>query len=342
MFEESWQSPAIALSAATGFSKKRLGGKRLKMSSNANAVSCTINQTGGSNSTSTIPNTRIQCPVCLRLLSVRDFGQCIGVPTAEFPLLKTQDGMNTRKRKRTETRSAHETMVAPCNECLDSLGETEGATWGRCDNPRCWSRRGGSSSMTGGSVMGMNMDGEYSENQGVIQADELRHLSGNHHQSLPGLVCPKCTPEGASFGMGMPGCLNDYCDECDEFVSDEERCMECGKRELCGACRNGLRSPTYSSSSDGSSDSKSEEFSHRVFSWRCRLCSLPVCGGCVPSASMNKGINMCRNCHSDLCGACRSILACERCGEEMCQLCLGESLVMLCDKCEHGLQVYNA
>jgi len=368
MFQDSWNSPAIILSSsssATRFMKRRKRNATKKAACSVTSpISCRSepDNTSPNATIAFVGRDQIQCPMCLRFLSVQNFGKCIGVPTAEFPLLEPQ----TRKRKRTETRNAHETILAPCNECLDSLGETEGTTWGRCDNPRCWSR-GGESYGSTRCATEMNTSGEYSANQNqnqcstVAQATTAFDMFKDHRPGSVGigaapvsLVCPKCTPEG---GLGCshkwicdicafwdkhplvwecPGCLNDYCNECDgELDWEEERCVECGKRGLCGACRNGSSSPTNTSSSDSSSDLRSEELSRRVFSWRCRLCSLPVCGGCVPLACMNRGINSCRNCHSDLCGACRSVLACQQCGGEMCQLCLGESLVMLCDKCEH-------
>ncbi|KAF9062039.1 hypothetical protein BDP27DRAFT_1337141 [Rhodocollybia butyracea] len=316
----------------------------------------------------------LQCPLCLRFSSVKKFGRCIGAPTAEFPLLETQGGMNTRKRKRTESRAAHEVALAPCHDCLDNLGEDEGATWGRCDNADCWSRRGESSSKSGWASLddarNIDRDGDYSDKHSCFDSILGMPTSKNpislHPRNLHldsvngvdslglGLVCPKCTPEG---GLGCshkwicdicafwdkhplvwecPGCLNDYCDECeDAYLGDSvelERCVECGRRDLCGACRRG----TSNSNSPVDYHSCSPPFelktpTRRQLTWRCRLCSLPVCKGCVPSAN---SIHECRNCNSQLCRGCRSVLACQSCGEDMCQLCLGESLVMLCRKCE--------
>lgn len=162
MFEESWDSPAVLFASRTLISEKQWpSSNNIKASAPGKICSNT--------SSTSSRNARIQCPMCLRFFPARDFGRCIGAPTSEFPLL------TTRKRKRTETRNAHETTLAPCHDCLDRLGEDEGATWGRCDNPKCWSRRGESSSLSSlhvseADTMGMNTDGEYAENLNLSSA----------------------------------------------------------------------------------------------------------------------------------------------------------------------------
>ncbi|KIK63941.1 hypothetical protein GYMLUDRAFT_71407 [Collybiopsis luxurians FD-317 M1] len=356
MFEESWNSSAILLTSSNAITEK--WNDSTKTSFNP-PCSVTNNPTG-----------RMQCPMCLRFFPAPSFGRCFGVPTAEFP----QSGTNTRKRKRTETRAAHEMLLAPCHDCLDSLGEDEGATWGRCDNAKCWSRRGESLSPNSffgkpsraarTTVLGSPLDDQIhfdpypsSRSNGALdphKCDPTAH--GEVSPTGLGLVCPKCSPEG---GLGCahkwicdvcafwdqnplvwecPGCLNDYCDECEESEMGQlelERCAECGKRDLCRACRSG-NSPTDSDCDSPRCDLNSGGFSGKLFSWRCWLCSLPVCSTCVPTAHANRRIDSCRNCHSRLCEGCRSVLGCQRCGGEMCQLCLGETLAMLCHKCEHG------
>ncbi|KAJ3746851.1 hypothetical protein DFH05DRAFT_992284 [Lentinula detonsa] len=338
MFEESWTSPTVLLDNATTITEKDFNDKA------SNVV---------------VSPAKLQCPICCRFCPARDFGQCIGAPISEFPLLKGQSGTTTRKRKRTETRTAHEVVLAPCHDCLDSLGEEEGATWGRCDNPKCWSRTedslrastikatgtfSGDDFFFGGSISRPTL----SFNPGIPRQTD----SADTNKRRLGLVCPKCSPEG---GLGCshkwicdmcafwdkrplvwecPGCLNDYCDECEEVCfggfEEEERCFECGKRDLCRRCRESL------SSTPSGDNGFHNDLTTQLFSWRCRLCRFPVCSGCFPMALANRRIDSCRNCCSHLCGACRSLLACQRCGGEMCQLCLGESLAMLCRKCEHG------
>ncbi|KAJ3903573.1 hypothetical protein F5879DRAFT_959072 [Lentinula edodes] len=334
MFEESWISPAIVV--------------------NDDAIDIHAKHLNNIASNIVTSATKLQCPTCCSFFPEKDFGRCIGAPVSEFPLLI---GTNPRKRKRTETRTAHDTALAPCHACLDNLGEEEGATWGRCDNPKCWSRKEDAFTMKPTS------DGDFSEDDHIdsffrgsmfrptMPFDPSRaQLDGKR---TLGLVCPKCSPEG---GLGCshkwicdicafwdkhplvwecPGCLDDYCDECEEVyfggLTEEERCFECGKRDLCRRCREGLSSPT-----DSDSGLHNLDLNKQLFSWRCRLCSSPVCSACIPAAHANGRIDSCRNCRSHLCGACRSVLACQRCGEEMCQLCLSESLIMLCRKCEHG------
>ncbi|KAF9061879.1 hypothetical protein BDP27DRAFT_1337485 [Rhodocollybia butyracea] len=213
----------------------------------------------------------LQCPLCLRFSSVKKFGRCIGAPTAEFPLLETQGGMNTRKRKRTESRAAHEVALAPCHDCLDNLGEDEGATWGRCDNADYDARN-------------IDRDGDYSDKHSCFDS-----ILGMPTSKNPISLHPRNLHLDSVNGVDSLGVW---------------------RRDLCGHVGEVPRTriPLWTII--------------RALTWRCRLCSLPVCKGCVPSAN---SIHECRNCNSQLCRGC---------GEDMCQLCLGESLVMLCRKCE--------
>ncbi|KAJ3837753.1 hypothetical protein F5878DRAFT_202140 [Lentinula raphanica] len=347
MFEESWTSPTVLLdNATTPINEADLDEKASPLSTTSTVFTDAA---------------KLQCPICRRILPSKEFGQCIGAPTSEFPVLRDQNGMTSRKRKRTESRTAHETRSAPCHDCLDNLGEEEGETWGRCDNPNCWSR---------GDQAKSRMSGPFADEDDypffgrsmlrptpssfVLRPRPQPDRPANPNKHKLGLVCPQCSPEG---GLGCshkwicdvcafwekqplvwecPGCLNDYCDECEEVcfggLDEEERCFECGKRDLCRGCRENFLSGSPSSEK-GLHDF---DLGEQIFSWRCQLCNFPVCTSCLPSALANRRIDSCRNCCSHLCGTCRSLLACQRCGGEMCQLCLGESLAMLCRKCEHG------
>ncbi|KAJ3756366.1 hypothetical protein EV360DRAFT_72035 [Lentinula raphanica] len=227
MFEESWTSPTVLLdNATTSINEADLDEKASPLSTTSTVFTDAA---------------KLQCPICRRILPSKEFGQCIGAPTSEFPVLRDQNGMTSRKRKRTESRTAHETRSAPCHDCLDNLGEEEGETWGRCDNPNCWSR---------GDQAKLRMSGPFADEDDypffgrsmlrptpssfVLRPRPQSDRPANPNKHKLGLVCPQCSPEG---GLGCshkwicdvcafwekqplvwecPGCLNDYCDECEE------------------------------------------------------------------------------------------------------------------------------
>jgi hypothetical protein len=161
-----------------------------------------------------------------------------------------------------------------------------------------------------------------------------------------GLACPSCSPEG---GLGCAhkwicdlcaffssskrplvwecrGCQNPFCDQCPEVHADDEededKCIDCGKGDFfCQDCSQNILN----------NSPRSIEFEHdqgqSTFSWRCRLCTSPVCSSCLPHSNSTTD---CPNCQSSLCGSCRSVLGCRKCGGEMCQLCPA----MVCVGCE--------
>ncbi|KAK7462227.1 hypothetical protein VKT23_007830 [Stygiomarasmius scandens] len=297
---------------------------------------------GGLTTASAYPNltpNRVQCPICLRFSSTKDLGRCLGVPTADYPLKASTNhchsAPNPRKRKRTEMRSAHDIKFAPCHECLDSIGEEDGRVWGRCDNPKCWSRRGETKSSA------YTADGFVT---GLIGAEDDGMVA---HDVGIGLVCPACSPEG---GLGCehkwicdlcafwgkfplvwecPGCQNDFCDKCPGML---DRCVECGCSDLCRDCRQDpgiVQELQFQMAMRG----ESEESSSPLFAWRCRLCSIPVCKSCVGIAKWGSRVDDCSNCKAQLCMGCRSFMECTGCGEDMCQLCPMESLEVLCERC---------
>ncbi|KAH7878544.1 uncharacterized protein C8R40DRAFT_1218908 [Lentinula edodes] len=233
MFEESWISPTIVVDdGAINIHATHLNNIASNIVTNA---------------------TKLQCPTCFSFFPERDFGGCIGAPVSEFPLLIGQSGTNPWKRKRTETQTAHKTALAACHACLDNL-EEEGATWGRCDSPKCWSRREDAFTMKPTS------DGDFSEDDHIdsffrgsmfrptMPFDPSRvQLEGKR---TLGLVCPKCSPEGGldcshkwicdicafwnkhPLVWECPGCLDDYCDECEEEKNDPCEIIICTPGEM--------------------------------------------------------------------------------------------------------------
>ncbi|THU86151.1 hypothetical protein K435DRAFT_371593 [Dendrothele bispora CBS 962.96] len=348
---------------------------------NVNVNTLTATSPADITPTLSVPGGRVQCPICFRLSSTKDFGRCLGVPTADYPLKSSTNyqchgvstgigfgiggggvaapgltNTNPRKRKRTELRSAHEVQFAPCHECLDTIGEEDGRVWGRCDNPKCWSRRGettsnSSSSANSGSGYGSGVDGLPGALGVVDQSDDdlatTTTTMTSSHVACIGLVCPKCSPEG---GLGCehkwicdmcafwgkfplvwecPGCHNDFCDKCPEM---QDRCVECGCSDLCRDCKKDpgvIQELQFQMAMRG----EAELASSPLFAWRCRLCSIPVCKSCLVTARWGGRVDDCANCEAQLCAGCRSVMECTGCGEEMCQLCPMESLALHCKRC---------